>query len=662
MKTKLLALALLLALWPLQGAAAAEPAVLINEVAWMGTAVSANDEWLELYNQTEQEIDLAGWKLEAADGSPKIELAGIIPAGGYFLLERTDDETVPDLAANQIYTGSLSNSGEWLKLSDSSGNLIDEINAVAGWPGGDNDAKKTLERVNSDSWQTGLEPGGTPKAKNNVPNDPLPDDPEELPETSDTGDPAALADQSESAAKRGDIIFNEVFPDPVGSDLEQEFIEIKNAGAKKIDLTGWKITSLAKQIFILPSLMMMPQSLAVFYRPQTNLALNNLKEKITLYAKTGKIIDQTSYAFAPEGQSYQINDLAELSFGEISPFKPNLAKGEILPLARISGPKLAQVGEIIDFDASDSFDSQNRPLEFFWDFGDGRTGQGVIARQIYIKSGTYEIALKAVASELASSTEILKIKIAGKEMKKETSAATTTPTTTAAILPAAAGLGGPAITETADSKPTAIEENLPYIYISEFLPSPDTKNSQEEFVEIFSQETWPTDLSGFLLDDAEGGSKPFVIPAGTIIKPGQYLAFFKPQTKLALNDSGDSIRLLSPGGRIVDQVDYAKTKKGAAFALAADFSWQEVDAPTPGRPNGLPGLEAETESEEPAVAATFTPKILGAEISRPIEAAPAPKESPAQGQPTGKLRYFVSAIFATAALGIGAVVKLRKPA
>ena len=65
MKTKLLALALLLALWPLQGAAAAEPAVLINEVAWMGTAVSANDEWLELYNQTEQEIDLAGWKLES---------------------------------------------------------------------------------------------------------------------------------------------------------------------------------------------------------------------------------------------------------------------------------------------------------------------------------------------------------------------------------------------------------------------------------------------------------------------------------------------------------------------------------------------------------------------------------------------------------------------
>ncbi|MCK9401751.1 MAG: lamin tail domain-containing protein, partial [Bacteroidales bacterium] len=42
--------------------------VVINEVAWMGTAESANNEWLELKNQSEAEIDLAGWILRASDG------------------------------------------------------------------------------------------------------------------------------------------------------------------------------------------------------------------------------------------------------------------------------------------------------------------------------------------------------------------------------------------------------------------------------------------------------------------------------------------------------------------------------------------------------------------------------------------------------------------
>src|SRR3989344_6887087 len=81
---------------------ALEPSILINELAWMGTAESANDEWLELYNPTDAEIDLTGWRLEATDGSPKIELSGIIAAGGYFLLERTDDDAVAEITADQI--------------------------------------------------------------------------------------------------------------------------------------------------------------------------------------------------------------------------------------------------------------------------------------------------------------------------------------------------------------------------------------------------------------------------------------------------------------------------------------------------------------------------------------------------------------------------------
>ena len=121
-------LLLLFLLLPLV-AVAEEPNLVINEIAWMGTAISASDEWLELHNLTDEEVDLSGWRLEAADASPKINLAGTIPADGYFLLERTDDDTVAAITADQIYTGALSNTSEWLKLYDADNNLIDQINA-----------------------------------------------------------------------------------------------------------------------------------------------------------------------------------------------------------------------------------------------------------------------------------------------------------------------------------------------------------------------------------------------------------------------------------------------------------------------------------------------------------------------------------------------------
>lgn len=101
--------------------------VVINELAWMGTTNSSYDEWVELHNTTASAIDLNGWSLDTQDGTPSISLSGIIPANGYFLLERTDDNSAPGIAADLIYTGSLENGGEYLELRDNSNNLIDEV-------------------------------------------------------------------------------------------------------------------------------------------------------------------------------------------------------------------------------------------------------------------------------------------------------------------------------------------------------------------------------------------------------------------------------------------------------------------------------------------------------------------------------------------------------
>lgn len=169
--------------------AASPPDVVINEVAWMGTAAYTGDEWIELYNTTGQDIDLTGWTLISDDDSPNTMLSGTIPANGFFLLERTNDTTVSDILADQIYTGALKDDGEILTLKDAGGEVIDTANGDGGpWLAGDKDSRSSMERINpsaedSDSnWSTndGITRNGkdaadnpingTPKARNSATN------------------------------------------------------------------------------------------------------------------------------------------------------------------------------------------------------------------------------------------------------------------------------------------------------------------------------------------------------------------------------------------------------------------------------------------------------------------------------------------------------------
>lgn len=143
-----------------------EAAVVINEIAWMGNSNSANEEWLELYNSGAEDVSISGWILEAQDGSPKITLSGIVKQNGYFLLERTSDDSVPNIVSDLIYTGAMSNSGEILVLKDSSGVEQDRAEGSNSWEniGGDNTTKETAQRGGT-GWITAA---ATPKNTNVV--------------------------------------------------------------------------------------------------------------------------------------------------------------------------------------------------------------------------------------------------------------------------------------------------------------------------------------------------------------------------------------------------------------------------------------------------------------------------------------------------------------
>ncbi len=163
--------------------------VVINEVAWGGTAASASHEWIELFNNSTRAVSLDGWRLMSADTDIDTLLAGTMPPGGYYLLERSSDAPVGDLPADRIYTGSLSNGGEDLLLLDVSTREIDSARFQAdGWPGGSGSPDfRSMERVtpsasgdlrvnwrsNDGSSRSGVDAGGepingTPRARNSV--------------------------------------------------------------------------------------------------------------------------------------------------------------------------------------------------------------------------------------------------------------------------------------------------------------------------------------------------------------------------------------------------------------------------------------------------------------------------------------------------------------
>ncbi|MGC9049126.1 MAG: lamin tail domain-containing protein [Patescibacteria group bacterium] len=147
------------------------------------------------------------------------------------------------------------------------------------------------------------------------------------------------------------------------------------------------------------------------------------------------------------------------------------------------------------------------------------------------------------------------------------------------------------------SKPDQFQTDK--IFISEFLPNPVGLDTENEWIELYNDSEQTIDLSGWQIDDAEGGSRPYKFPPGSEIGSKKYLILSREQTKITLNNTFDSVRLIKPNGQVLQRIDYQKPPEGASYAKNDSGEWFYTIISTPGLPNIFESVEEEDgETEE----------------------------------------------------------------
>ncbi len=308
--------------------------VVINELMWMGSSLSSKDEWIELRNMTEFDIDISGWQItKKSSGQEKLMLeipAGkMIKANDYFLISHFSQDVsklniTPDLVDKNV---SLVNSDLQVRLYDGdfqdiATELIDEADDGQGTPlAGDNIKKYSSERNQepddgtlASSWHTSrksvnFDPGsierGTPGAEN-----------------------------SKSIEYSDKVVISEILPNPQGEETEEEFIELRNGDTVEVDLEEWILKDASGNDYAISKddfpegTIVAPGDFFVIYRKQSGIALNNNgEEEVKLINPDDQEVDSVIYN-NPSGKNSVPEDWSYNRIGDNFSWSTTLTPGE----------------------------------------------------------------------------------------------------------------------------------------------------------------------------------------------------------------------------------------------------------------------------------------------------------------------------------------------
>lgn len=120
------------------------------------------------------------------------------------------------------------------------------------------------------------------------------------------------------------------------------------------------------------------------------------------------------------------------------------------------------------------------------------------------------------------------------------------------------------------------------IVFNEILPSPEGADAEKEWIELYNQNDFDVDLSGWTIKDTIGSAKTYTLNAK--IPANGYLVLSRPETKITLNNTGDGLNLINPDKEIVDSVDFGKASLNQSYSKISS-GWDWNNNLTPGEKN-----------------------------------------------------------------------------
>lgn len=351
------------------------------------------------------------------------------------------------------------------------------------------------------------------------------------------------------------IYINEILPDPLEDDALNEWIELYNAGDEIVDMTGWHLDDarlddgqeyVFSEEFLATGLL--PGDYTVLTRPETGLTLNNDFDSLTLFDAEGNIIDFFEFESPRAGRSLGRNpdNIDEwLVYSVPTPGEENIIVNDP-PVAIIEIQKDTAYMKL-NLTGASSYDPDGDKLTFLWEYEEGIFDERENPL-IYEYSVPGEKSVKLIVTDEFGKTAEATI-IFNAQSK------------------VSAGGGG-------GSAPVSVSYPS-YSFINEIMPSPAGKDDENEWIELFNATSVGADLSGWYLDDDEGKSSPYKIPAGTVLDGGQYLVFYAPDLKLSLANAEDRVRLLNPNKQVSQSIYYCEAPEDYTFARdeTGQFLW-----------------------------------------------------------------------------------------
>lgn len=268
-------------------------AMAINEIFYDYPGADDDHEWIEVYNNGTEIVDLTGWKFSENGVNHNLNLilgSFILNSGDYAVIADDDDQFLldyPNFSSNLIDSSfSLSNTGEALVIKNSS--LIEVFNVTyfSSWGGDGNNMSICF--INNNWAECGLTPGY---------------DNQLFVENLIEGDYSSIK-------------INEFLPDPSGYDNDEkpdgEFIELYNDGDEDFDLDKFyfKDDFDSHKVFISDTntlegtIIKSNEYLVIYPRYGSGFLNNDGYERLRFYDFNDKLLEEISYSNSAEGGSW----------------------------------------------------------------------------------------------------------------------------------------------------------------------------------------------------------------------------------------------------------------------------------------------------------------------------------------------------------------------